>query len=150
MNASSAAIERVRSLFPVKSRELLEPLNYDRTRSVWPTGHTPMSGPLWTNTHAPRHLDRMLNSDCSAFGHCYDPESGHLVNSIVPGQNTGRIRYGYRTRPVTSGRYRTLPVLTSDASGHPVNSAFNSFSTQSSLPLLKCAKHQVYHLVHMC
>ena len=135
---------------PVKSRELPEPLNCNRTHPVWPTGRAPASGPFWTNTYAPRHHDLALNSDCSAFGHRYDLESGHLVNSAAPSQNTGRVRYEYWTRPVMSGRYRMCPILTLDTSCHPVTSAFNSFSTLSSLPLLKCANHQVYHLVHMC
>ena len=65
----------------VESRKLLEPFYYDPTRPVWLTGRAPTSGPLWTNTHAPRHHDLTLNSDCSASGHCYEPEFGHLGNS---------------------------------------------------------------------
>ena len=141
---------RIRSLRLVESRELPEPLNYDWTHPVWPTGCTPASGPLWTNTYAPCHLDRTLNSDFSASGHCIDPEFGHLVNSAAPGQNTGRVRYGYRTRPVTSERYRTRLVLTSDASSHPMISAFNSFSSPTSSPLQICQHHQVYTTMCMC
>ena len=56
---------------PVESKELLDPLNYDRTCLVWPTEHALASSPLWTNTCAPRHHDLTLNSDCSTFDHCY-------------------------------------------------------------------------------
>ena len=66
--------------------------------------------------------------------------------------HTGHVRCGDRTRPVAEfvAKYRTCPVIIPDASGHSVTSATNSFSTQSPSPLLKCANHQVYHLVHMC
>ena len=88
----------------VESRELPELLNCDRMRPVWPTGHAPMSGPLWTYTRTPCHHDLTLNSDCSAFDHYYELESGHLGNSA-------------RAWP----EYRTRPILISDVSGHVGN-----------------------------
>ena len=58
----------------------------------------------------------------------------------------------HRTCPVAEfiAKYRTCPVTIPDASSHSVTSATNSSLTLSSSPLLKCANHQVYHLVHMC
>jgi hypothetical protein len=36
------------------------------------------------------------------------------------------------------------------ASGHCFTVKTTSFISPTSPPLLKCANHQVYHLVHMC
>ena len=68
---------------------------------------------------------------------------------------SGRVRSTHRTHPVRPvakyvAKYRTCPVTIPDAFGHSVTSATNSFSPLTSSPLLKCANHQVYHLVHMC
>ena len=66
--------------------------------------------------------------------------------------HTEHVRCGDRTRPVAEfiAKYQTCSVTIPDASGHSITSATNSSSTLSSSPLLKCANHQVYHLVHMC
>ena len=90
----------------IESRELLELFNSDWTGLVWPTGRTTAFGPLWTNTRGPRHYDLMLNSDCSAFEHYYEPESGHLGNSAHAWLE-----------------YRTHPVSISDVSDHVRNTA---------------------------
>jgi len=38
----------------------------------------------------------------------------------------------------------------SDASGHPVTSAFNFFSSPTSSPLQMCQHHQVYNTLCTC
>ena len=75
-----------------------------------------------------------------------------ILSNTVFLNYTGRVRCGDRTRPVTEfvAKYQTCPVTIPDTSNHSITSATNSFSTLSSSPLLKCANHQVYLLVHMC
>ena len=96
-----------------------------------------------------------MNSDCLAFGHLLEPEFSHAPQLITPGQNTRRVRYRYRTHPVTAdcpslGKFRTRLVAMSDASSHLVTSAFNSFSSPTATPLQMCQHHQVYTTTCKC
>jgi ribosomal protein L34E len=105
------------------------------------TGHRAESGPSSTLL-AEQHDRRQHTSQAIRCGHC---ASSHQV--------TLRPVSRLRPRPLCSvdRTHRTPSLTTTNIASSQCFSVKNTSPTSlTSPPLLKCANHKVYHLVHVC